>query len=168
MRSGNQEEVVFFLVFFAASEERGALSETSSGGGLGKGGAASDVTLPASSAASSMSSKLTGSNVDKSSEGGAAFLGIKVADREEEDNVLRRLSRMGVVGSLEGTEDGDGVLKLFVPFFPSPHPSTSAAELVEDLSQRLVRWFGLPWPLWHHGFLGRRGLPRGRKSASSW
>ena len=92
---------------------------------------------------------MTVSGAEASLGGGASFFGVEMSGSEEEDNVLWRLSRIGVVCSLESTEDGNGVLGLLVVFFPLPHPSRSAAEVVKDLS------IGLSGSL---GFRSRRGM----------
>ena len=160
VRSGNQQDTFFFLDFLPGSEERWVLSDTSSGGvgegggpsmsggGVGEGGGPSDETFGAFSPSSWM---LTMRGAEDSSDGGPGSFCVEMSGSKDDDNVLRRLSRMGVGCSLESKEeeDGDGVRDLLDVVLPSPHPSGSAVEVVGDLSRALSGTYA---------FRSRRGI----------
>ena len=148
IRSGNQQVTFFFLDFLPGSEERWVLSDTSSGGvgegggpsmsggGLGEGGGPSEEKLGASSPSSWMFTMI---GPEDASDGGPGSFCVEMSGSEEDDKVLRRLSRMGVGWSLDSKddEDGDGVRDLLGGVLASPHPSGAAVEVVGDLSRAL-------------------------------
>ena len=80
------DNVVFLHFFFPASPLEG----------VGERGGASDAKLMASSPPSGMASTSTGT----SSLGQEVFVGVEVCGAEDEDNILRSVSRMGEGGAM--------------------------------------------------------------------
>ena len=111
------DDVVFLHFFFPASPLEG----------IGERGGASDAKMMASSPPSGMASTSTGT----SSLSQAVFVSVEVCGAEDEDNILRSVSRMGVVERYD--DDGDVVRRLLRCFVASRDASNSVDEEVDGL-----------------------------------